>query len=92
MKPPIPRRSVTETELLEGVANGQLFGKVECDIRVPDKWPSYFQHPTMTPYEYFEEMCHLCYAPPTYRSTLPANTCKITCVGSSCPRNLVVCW
>jgi hypothetical protein len=32
---------------------------VECDIRVPDKWASYFQHPTMTPYEYFEEMSHL---------------------------------
>jgi hypothetical protein len=32
---------------------------VECDIRVPDKWPSYFQHPTMTPYEYFEEMVPL---------------------------------
>jgi hypothetical protein len=32
---------------------------VECDIRVPDKWPSYFQHPTMTPYEYFEEMSPL---------------------------------
>ena len=32
---------------------------VECDIRVPDEWPSYFQHPTMTPYEYFEEMSPL---------------------------------
>jgi hypothetical protein len=32
---------------------------VECDIRVPNKWPSYFQHPTMTPYEYFEEMSPL---------------------------------
>ena len=32
---------------------------VECDIRVPDQWPSYFRHPTMTPYEYFEEMSPL---------------------------------
>lgn len=58
-KPPTPQRSVTETEILEGVANGRLFGMVECDIRVSDKWPSYFQHPTMTPYEYFEEMSSL---------------------------------
>ena len=28
---------------------------VECDIRIPDDWPSHFQHPTMTRYEYFEE-------------------------------------
>ena len=32
---------------------------VECDIRVPDELPSYFRRPTMTPYEYFEEMCPL---------------------------------
>jgi hypothetical protein len=32
---------------------------VECDIRVADELPSYFRHPTMTPYEYFEEMCPL---------------------------------
>ena len=32
---------------------------VECDIRVPDKWPCYFHHPTMTPYEYFEDMSPL---------------------------------
>ena len=51
--------SVTENEILEGVANGRLFGMVECDIRVPDEWPSYFQQPTMTPYEYFEEMSPL---------------------------------
>jgi G:T-mismatch repair DNA endonuclease (very short patch repair protein) len=58
-KPPTPQRSVTENEILESVASGRLFGMVECDIRVPDKWPSYFQHPTMTPYEYFEEMSPL---------------------------------
>ena len=34
-KPPTPQRSITETEILEGVANGRLFGMVECDIRVP---------------------------------------------------------
>ena len=58
-KPPTPQRSVTENEILEGVASGRLFGMVECDIRVPDKWPSYFHHPTMTPYQYFEEMSPL---------------------------------
>ena len=58
-RPPTPQRSVTENEMLEGVASGRLFCMVECDIRVPDKWPSYFQHPTMTPYEYFEEMVPL---------------------------------
>ncbi|VDI57816.1 Hypothetical predicted protein [Mytilus galloprovincialis] len=58
-KPPTPQRFVTETEILEGVASGRLFGMVECDIRVPDEWPSYFRHPTMTPYEYFAEMSPL---------------------------------
>ncbi|XP_071137847.1 uncharacterized protein [Mytilus edulis] len=58
-KPATPQRSVTEIEILEGVASGRLFGMVECDIRVPDEWPSHFQHPTMTPYQYFEEMSPL---------------------------------
>jgi hypothetical protein len=58
-KPPTPQRSVTENEILEDVASGRLFGMVQCDFRVPDKWPSYFQHLTMTPYEYFEEMSPL---------------------------------
>jgi hypothetical protein len=39
--------------------NDRLFGMVECYIRVPDKWSSYFHHPTMTPYQYFEEMSPL---------------------------------
>jgi hypothetical protein len=34
----------------------KLFGMVEVDIRVPEQWPSNFQHPTMTPYAYFQEM------------------------------------
>jgi hypothetical protein len=36
-KPQTPQRSVTENEILEGVASDRLFGMVECDIRVPDK-------------------------------------------------------
>ena len=58
-KPPTPQRPVTENEILEGVSAGSLFGMVECDIRVPDEWPSHFRHPTMTPYQYFEEMSPL---------------------------------
>jgi len=58
-KPPTPQRFVTENEILQAVANGRLFGMVECDIRVPDEWPSYFRHPSMTPYQYFEEMSPL---------------------------------
>lgn len=37
----------------------KIFGMVEVDIRVPDEWPSNFQHPNMTPQQYFEEMSHL---------------------------------
>ena len=58
-KPPTPQRSVTEDEILEAVMKGRLFGMVECDIRVPEEWPAYFRHPTMTPYQYFEEMSPL---------------------------------
>lgn len=32
---------------------------VEVDIEVPDQWPGYFRHPTLTPYEYFREMSPL---------------------------------
>jgi G:T-mismatch repair DNA endonuclease (very short patch repair protein) len=34
-KPPTPQRFVTEHDILEGVASGRLFGRVECDIWVP---------------------------------------------------------
>lgn len=39
--------------------NGDLFGMVEVDIEVPDQWPSYFHHPSMTPFQYFQEMAPL---------------------------------
>jgi hypothetical protein len=58
-KLPTPRRSITENEILEGVVSGRLFGVVECDIRVLDEWPTYFRHPSMTPYQYFEEISPL---------------------------------
>ena len=58
-KLPTPRRSITENEILEGVVSERLFGMVECDIRVPDEWPTYFRQPSMTPYQCFEEMSPL---------------------------------
>lgn len=53
------RGSVTEKDLLNGVVKGELFGMVEVDIEVPEEWPSYCQHPVMTPREYFREMSPL---------------------------------
>ena len=50
---------ITEDIILQGVDTGTLFGMVEVDIEVPDQWPPYFQHPTMTPFEYFQEMSPL---------------------------------
>jgi G:T-mismatch repair DNA endonuclease (very short patch repair protein) len=35
-KLPTLQRPVSEKEILQAVANGRLFGMVECDIRVPD--------------------------------------------------------
>ena len=57
--PETPQRAVTEPEILAGVQSGGLFGMVEVDIRVPDQWPAHFSNPTMTPYEYFQEMSPL---------------------------------
>ena len=84
-KPPTPQRSVTENEILESVASSRLFGMVECDIRVPDKWPSYFQHLTMTN---TSKRCHLCSAPPTSS----AKTCKITSNVLNYRKSLDDCW
>ena len=54
--PKTPQQAVNEREILAGVQSGGLFGMVEVDINVPDQWPDHFSHPTMTPYEYFQEM------------------------------------
>ena len=53
------RGKITESLILDGVINGELFGMVEVDVKVPDQWPAYFRHPSMTPYEYFQEMSPL---------------------------------
>ncbi|KAJ8314770.1 hypothetical protein KUTeg_006920 [Tegillarca granosa] len=53
------KREVTEHQILEAVIKQELFGAVEVDIEVPEKWPTYFSHPTMSPYQYFQEMSPL---------------------------------
>ncbi|KAJ8306861.1 hypothetical protein KUTeg_014945 [Tegillarca granosa] len=53
------KHSVTENQILQSVVDETLFGMVEVDIEVPDQWPSYFRHESMTPFEYFSEMCPL---------------------------------
>ena len=50
---------ITEDKILEGVVKGNLFGKVEVDIEVTQEWPHYFSHPTMSPYDYLQEMSPL---------------------------------
>jgi hypothetical protein len=47
---------MSEIEILNSVLNETLFGMVEVDLQVPEEWPANFQHPTMTPYKYFQEM------------------------------------
>ncbi|KAJ8314004.1 hypothetical protein KUTeg_008565 [Tegillarca granosa] len=46
-----------ENVILTAVVDEELFGMIEVDITVPDHWTSTYTHPTMTPYEYFQEMC-----------------------------------
>jgi G:T-mismatch repair DNA endonuclease (very short patch repair protein) len=67
-KPPTPQRSITENEILEGVMKGRLFGMVECDIRVPDDWPSFFRHPTLTPLSIFRDVASLLFYQRTLRT------------------------
>ena len=50
---------ITDNLILQGVDTGALFGMVEVDIEVPQEWPHYFKHPTMSPYDYFQEMSPL---------------------------------
>ena len=50
---------ITDNLILQGVDSGALFGMVEVDIEVPQEWPHYFKHPTMSPYDYFQEMSPL---------------------------------
>ena len=41
--------------MLQWVDSEALFGMVEVDIEVPQEWPHYFKHPTMSPHDYFQE-------------------------------------
>ncbi|CAC5376461.1 vsr [Mytilus coruscus] len=90
-KPTTPQRSVTETEILEGIASGRLFGMVECDIRVPNEWLSYFRHPTMTPFQYFEEISQLFCTIDVPFEVIGDHMQDMPAV-SNCRRNLVACW
>lgn len=58
-QPPTPQRQMTEKEILHRVVDGFLFGMVEVDIHVPDQWSAYYQHQSMTPNKYFQEMSPL---------------------------------
>ncbi len=49
---------VTEKQILDGVRAGTLFGMIEVDIEVPDKWGQYFER-QLPPRQYFDEMCPL---------------------------------
>lgn len=51
--------TINESLILDWVNSGRLFGMVEVDIEVPMQWPSHFNRPSMTPYDYFQEMSPL---------------------------------
>ena len=51
-------KPLREEVLLASVQNTDLYGMVECDIEVPEKWEGTFSH-ELTPYEYFAEMSPL---------------------------------
>lgn len=76
-KLPTPQRPVSEKEILQAVANRRLFGMVECDIRLPDEWPSYFRHPNITRTSTSRRYARS-FTPPTSLSTSSASTCKTT--------------
>ena len=41
---------------MQAVTHDTLFGLIECDIQVPERWEGTFQH-NMSPRKYFSEMC-----------------------------------
>ena len=41
------------SDIIDLVKNNQIFGAIECDIRVPDTW----SRTDITPYDYFSEFC-----------------------------------
>ena len=45
---------ITNNDILQGLFEVELFGKVEVDIEVPKEWPRYFRHLSLTPYQYFQ--------------------------------------
>jgi hypothetical protein len=50
---------LTQEDILQAVLKDELFGMVEVDIRVPEKWGDINMCDTMSPHQYFEEMSPL---------------------------------
>ena len=53
------RGEISDKDIRESVFKGEIFGMVEVDIQVPEQWPLYFHHPSLSPYQYFQEMSPL---------------------------------
>ena len=51
-------RKQTKDSILSAVSDDTLFGFVECDIAVPERWEGQFRS-ALSPQEYFSEMCPL---------------------------------
>ena len=51
------KKKVTEKQILDGVLSGNLFGIVQCELRVLDRWVKGFENSSdLSPYEYLKEM------------------------------------
>ena len=51
------KERVTEKQILDAVLRDELFGFVQCDLNVPERWGKGFEKfSKLTPYEYFKEM------------------------------------
>ena len=56
--PPFTRKhrsTVNVSQILDAVKKGELFGAIEVDIKVPEKWSS-TTSPDRSPYDHFSEM------------------------------------
>ncbi len=48
-------REMRPVDILQAVIDHEFFGMVECDVEVPESWPSGYER-EMSPLEYFSEM------------------------------------
>ena len=68
--------TVTEEQILVGVRSGQLFGFVQCDLRVPERWGKGFENfSKLTPHEYFQELSPI-FARVKFHSKLSGSICR----------------